>query len=85
MYHVLKHFCVSYNYVHLLGEIHQNILYYCWLLRFVKDWFCSAQAHSYAFVLVSRMRQERTCVCVFAGGGGGGGGGGGSGIIKADV
>ena len=29
MYHVLKHFYVSYNYVHLLGEIHQNVLYYC--------------------------------------------------------
>ena len=30
MSHVLKHFCVSYNYVHRLGEIHQNVLYYCW-------------------------------------------------------
>ena len=29
MYHVLKHFSVSYNYVDLLGELHQNVLYYC--------------------------------------------------------
>ena len=45
--------------------------------------YCSAQTHSYTFVLVSRM-QKRTCVCVCererqVGGGGG------SGIMKADV